>query len=214
MKTPFTVEQFLDTFKIYNEAVYPMQLVFYLLSILAIYYVFKPTAQSGIIIGALLSFYWLWMGVVYHLLYFTVINKAAYLFGIVFIIQGILFLMYGVFMPKFSFVFRTDVYGITGLMLVLYAMIIYPLIGLFIGHVYPYSPTLGLPCPTTILTFGLLLLTDRKFPVIFLVIPFLWSIIGFTAAFNFGIWEDTMLLVAGIVSVLLIVIKNKKSSKA
>ena len=50
---------------------------------------------------------------------------------------------------------------------------------------------------TTIFTFGLLLWTDRKLPKYLLVIPLLWSIIGFLATINWGVSEDIMLLIAG-----------------
>jgi hypothetical protein len=83
-------------------------------------------------------------------------------------------------------------------------------LGYFLEHVYPQSPTFGLPCPTTIFTFGLLLLTDKNVPIAVLMIPFVWSLIGFTAAFSFGIWEDTGLLVAGLVGTALLVIRNRR----
>lgn len=40
-------------------------------------------------------------------------------------------------------------YGMTGSLLMLYAMMIYPALGYFLGHVYPKAPTFGVPCPTT-----------------------------------------------------------------
>lgn len=209
MKTPFTADQFFETFKSYNQAVWPMQIVLYLLSFVAVYLAFKSTPKSDKMISGLLSFFWLWMGVVYHLIHFTVINKAAYLFGAVFIFQGILFLAFGVFQSKLSFTFRSDGYGITGIMLIVFALIIYPVLGYLLGHVYPYSPTFGLPCPTTIFTFGLLLLSRRKCPLIILVIPFMWSIIGFTATFNFGILEDIGLLVSGVLTFIMVIVRNK-----
>ncbi|MBK8982667.1 MAG: hypothetical protein IPM38_10190 [Ignavibacteria bacterium] len=213
MKTPFTADQFLEIFKNYNQGVFPMQIVFYMLSIIVIYLTFRPTAKSDKIISGLLAFFWLWMGVVYHHLYFTEINNAAYLFGVVFILQSILFLTFGVFRSKLSFAFRSDVYGITGIILILFALIIYPVLGYSFGHVYPYSPTFGLPCPTTIFTFGLLLLSDRKCPLTILVIPFVWSIVGFTAAFNFGIVEDIGLLVSGLLTIIMVLMRNRMPGK-
>ncbi len=210
MKTPFTVEQFLGVFKNYNEAVFPMQVVFYLLSAMAIYFTIKPAATSGKLISGVLAFLWLWMGIVYHLIFFTAITKAAYLFGAIFILQGILFLTFGLFQNKISFKFRADIYGVTGVILILFALIAYPLLGKALGHVYPSSPTFGLPCPTTIFTFGILLLSDKKCPVVILIIPFIWSIVGFMAAFNFGIVEDTVLLVSGLLSLPMLLIRNRK----
>lgn len=210
MKTPFTLEQFLEVFRNYNETVFPIQVVFYLTGITAIYLTIKPTPKSDKMISSILAFFWMWMGSVYHLVFFTTINKAAYLFGVAFILQGVLFLTFGVFQNKLSFKFHPDVYGVGGMILVLFALIIYPVLGHFLGHIYPASPTFGLPCPTTIFTFGLLLLSDRKCPATILIIPLLWAVIGFTAAFNFGILEDTALLVAGLLTLPMLLIRNKK----
>ncbi len=208
MKLPFTTEQFLEVFKHYHQAVFPMQVIFCVMSATAIYLAIKPNPSSNKIISTILSFLWLWMGIVYHMTFFTTINKAAYLFGGVFIIQGILFLIFGVFQNKLSFHFRKDNYGITGMVLILFALIGYPVLGYFFGHVYPYSPTFGLPCPTTIFTFGLLLMSAKKSPLTILIIPFIWSIIGFSAAFQFEIWEDTGLIVAGLITTSLLIYRN------
>lgn len=210
MEPPFTLEQFLVVFKNYNEAVFPMQFVIYLFSLIVIYYTIKPNPKSNKIISTILSFLWLWMGIVYHIIYFTTINKAAWLFGGIFIIQGIFFLVFGVFQNKFSFNFKTDKYGITGFSLMIIALIIYPIVGYLFGHIYPSSPTFGLPCPTTIFTFGILLLNTKKCPVTILIIPFIWSIIGVMAAFQFGIVEDIVLIVASLVAMSLLIFRNKK----
>ena len=210
MKTPFTTSQFLEIFRVYNETVFPIQVVFYLLGVIIVYLAIKTSPRSDRIISVLLAFFWLWMGVIYHWLLFTSINKLAYIFGALFVIQGMLFLYFGFFHQKITFRYRKDIYGITGLIFIVYALMIYPLIGAFGDHAYPYSPTFGLPCPTTIFTFGMILLSDKKFPILLLVIPFLWSILGVSAAINFGIIEDTFLVIAGFATVLLVFFRNKK----
>jgi hypothetical protein len=210
MKIPFTAEQFLEVFKNYNQAVFPMQIVFYLIGFAAMYLVIRPNAHSNKIISTALGFLWLWMGTVYHIIFFAEINKAAYLFGGVFIIQGILFLIFGVFQNKFSFSFQKDSYGIAGIILMGFALIIYPVLGYFFGHAYPSSPTFGLPCPTTIFTFGLLLMNLKKCPITILIIPFTWSVIGFMAVFQFGILEDTALIVTSLIAVFLLIYRNRK----
>jgi hypothetical protein len=211
MKTPFTVEQFFGVFKNYNEAIFPMQVLFYLLATIAFYFAIKPAAKSSRIIAGILAFLWLWMGAVYHLAFFTGINKAAYLFGGIFILQGILFLFFGFYRDTFSFKFSYSVYGVTGVVLILFALVVYPVLGFFMGHVYPASPTFGLPCPTTIFTFGLLLLSDKKLPVVLFIIPFTWSLIGFTAAFNFGVKEDIALPVSALVTLSMSLARNRQS---
>ncbi len=122
MKPPFTLQQFLEVFTRYNEGVFPMQILFYLMGAIAIYLALKPNAHSDKIISSIMAIFWLWMGVVYHLIYFTEINKLAYLFGGFFIVQSILFVVLGVFQDRFSFQFRTDKYGVTGMSLIIFAL--------------------------------------------------------------------------------------------
>lgn len=209
MKPPFTLEQFLEVFKNYNQAAFPMQIVLYLSSAIAIYFAIKPNTKSDKIISILLSFLWFWMGIVYHIIFFTAINKAAYFFGALFITQGILFLVFGVFQNKLTYQFQKDKYGISGIILIVFSLIIYPVAGHLLGQVYPFSPTFGLPCPTTIFTFGLLLMNQKKTSFWILIIPFIWSVIGFMAVFQFGIWEDTGLIVASLITVSLLIYRNK-----
>ena len=185
-----------------------MQYVLIFIALTAFWLSIRKRSYSAKFIILILSFLWLWMGIVYHLLFFTVINKAAFVFGSLFIIQGILFFIMS-WKNSLSFGFRKDIYFLTGIILIIFSLIVYPVIGYFSGHVYPSSPSFGLPCPTTIFTFGILLLMTKKCPIYLLIIPFLWSIIGFAAAFSLGIKEDTGLLIAGVVSSILVVNKNK-----
>ncbi len=209
MKMPFTTEQFLDVFKNYNTAIWPTQLVFYIFAIATIFLCLKKNQYSDRIISFVLSFLWLWMGIVYHLLFFTAINKAAFVFGGVFILEGLLFFYFGVIKQKISFGFQTWVSGITGAALLSYALVVYPILGYLQGHIYPSAPTFGLPCPTTIYTFGLLLWTTRKNPLAIVIIPILWAAVGFSAALSLGIKEDIGLLVSVVVFLLIILFRFK-----
>ena len=210
MKLPFTTAQFFGAFANYNQSVYPMQIIFYLLGAVVILLSIKKIKNADRIINVILSFLWLWMGIVYHLIYFASINKAAYLFGGIFILQGLLFFYYGVLNNKLSFKFCFDIPGWVGALLITFALIVYPVLGYAFGHFYPASPTFGLPCPTTIFTFGILLWFDKKIPISILTIPFIWSVIGFFAALKLGVYEDTGLFVAGISGILMIALRNNK----
>ena len=210
MNIPFTIEDFFNVFKTYNQSVFPIQIVFYLIAFFCVYLLFKPTKNSGEIINSELSFFWLWIGIVYHIIFFSSINKAAYFFGILFIIQGILFFYYGVVKARISYKYHNNYFNYIGIIFILYALIVYPISGYFLGHQYPSSPTFGLPCPTTIFTFGILLFINNKIPIIILIIPLLWSIIGFGAALNLSIYEDFGLLITGLLGFILLLIQRKK----
>lgn len=104
--------------------------------------------------------------------------------------------------------------SITGAILILFALFIYPLLSYYYGHIYPSAPTFGLPCPTTIFTLGLLCWVDKKLSPLVWGIPFLWTVVGFTASFTLGIKEDISLLIAGILTIILLVSQKKKLTSA
>lgn len=210
---PFTKEQFLGVFVNYNTYVRPMQIILNVLALAAIYFCFSKTKNANRYIGIILTFFWLWIGVVYHLIFFSSINQGAYIFGALFIIQSGLFFYAAVIKDSLSFSFKADKYSVWGIILLSYALVIYPVLGHLLGHGYPQSPTFGLPCPTTIFTFGLLLLTDKPVSKYLLIIPLIWSLLGFSAALNLGILEDSGLIIAGITSVFLLIIRDRKLIK-
>lgn len=191
MKIPFTTEEFLEVFRRYNEQFFPWQFViFYALAAILVDQVFRTRRTSGVLIGSVLGLFWFWMGWVYHIHFFSAINPIAKVFGALFLIQGVLLLLLG----------KKLVYDIPrgprfpAILVILFALMVYPLIGHGLGHTYPSSPTFGLPCPTTIFTFGLLMASLNRVPSYLLIIPSLWAIVGFSAVLNFGFMEDIALL--------------------
>lgn len=207
---PFTKKQFLEVFKEYNLAVFPIQAIFVIAVLLCLWFLFKNYKSSSKIINTVLSFLWLWIGVVYHFIFFSPINKAAYFFSILFITQAIIFFYNGVIKDVLVYKIRKDSIGLIGWLFIIYALLIYPILGIIAGHGYPYQPTFGLPCPTTIFSFGILLFTNNKLKWPLVAIPFVWSLIGFTAALKFGIYEDVGLLISGIVVMLIFLLKKEK----
>lgn len=212
MKLPFTYEQFLSVFANYNQSVFPMQIVLYVLAVGSIILLFLNQKYSSKIISLIIGFFWLWTGLVYHIIFFSSINQAAYFFGSLYIVQAFLFFLFGTINEKLKFHFNKDLYGITGSVFVFFALVIYPVLGYFLGHVYPHSPTFGAPCPITIFTFGILLLTSSKIHKYLIIIPLLWSLVGLSAAINLKIVEDFGLVIAGILGTTLIFIKDRNQS--
>lgn len=211
MKIPFTVTEFLSVFEAYNKAIWPLQIIAYLMGFAVIYLILKGEKRSGRIVSGIMSFMWLWTGISYHISYFSSINKAAYIFGALFMVQGILFLITGVLKPNIKFQIRLNRYSFVGFAFILYAMLIYPILGYMQGHIYPQNPVFGVaPCPVTIFTFGLLLLTENL-PKKIIIIPLIWSIVGFTASFTLGIREDIGLLIAGLVGSSMLIFQERLS---
>ena len=194
----------------YNLAVWPAQIAAYLLGGTALFLTFRRP-HSDRVVTCILAGMWLMNGAGYHLGFFTRINPAAYGFGVLFIIQGIWFLWEGLWRRNLFFGRGVDGYSVTGWVMIFYAMVLYPLLGVLSGHCYPFSPMFGLaPCPTMIFTFGLLLQSRDGLPLRLTALPFLWSIIGSFAALKWGIYEDFGLLAAGLAGGILLVYQKRR----
>ena len=205
----FTIEKFLVILENYNLDIWPLQIVSYILGFAVIVLAVKRTRLSNRVISLILSFFWLWSGIVFCILYWSKSFKLAYIFGILLIIQGLIF-FYSFLKENISFSYTWNWHSAMGIILIFYAMVAYLLIGLFIGHTYPQSFPFGLvPCPTAIFTLGILLWTDKKLPKHIIIIPTLRSLVGIIAIIK-GIYEDIGLFVLGLTAVILIFLRDKK----
>jgi hypothetical protein len=198
MSLPFTAEQFTDVFAQYNRGVWPMPVVLLLLAVAALALAWRQDRISDQVVTGVLAFLWLWMALGYHVAFFARINPAAPLFAALFAAEGALLARAGVFRRQLSFRPAADRRTLLSALFVAYALVGYPFAGALAGGRYPAVPTFGLPCPTTIFTFGLLLVA-RPCPRHLLVIPSAWSLLGFSAAWQLGIIQDYGLVVAGVV---------------
>jgi hypothetical protein len=208
---PFTAEIYLSLFETYNRTIWPAQVAAYGLGILALLLALRPVAAGGRVIFAVLSAFWLWNGIAYHLMHFFQINFAALGFAALFILQGALFAALAAG-DRRSFRFRPDVSGWSGLLFCLLALAAYPLLGWLAGHGWPRAALLGIaPAPTTIFTFGMLLMQEGRAPLYPAVIPLLWSLAaGSAAVLLLGIAEDWSVLLAGVVGFGLLVWKRQQ----
>lgn len=155
---------------------------------------------------------WLWTGIAYHGVWFSQINKAAYLFAVLFVVQGGYLFYAGAVRRQIRFGLRADLATAVGAAFVAYAAIVYPLIGVAIGHAYPEMPMFGVtPCPVTIFTLGFFLLTIERLPRLLLLVPFIWSLIGGSAAMLLHVPQDWLLLVSGCIVVLLILVRDRRT---
>ena len=81
MQLPFTIAQFYGVFREYNTTVWPAQVALVALAFVAVVLVAVPRRWSGAGVSAILAFLWAWIGLAYHLAFFTTINPAAYAFA-------------------------------------------------------------------------------------------------------------------------------------
>jgi uncharacterized protein DUF6064 len=212
---PFTNNQFLANLAAYNEAIWPMQPAALAVGGFAVVLLFWRPLMADLLIAIILAAVWVWTGVVYHWLYFAEINKAALIFGALFVAQGALLAYVGVFRTQLRFGQGSGLAASTGIAFIAYATILYPFLGIWMGHAYPEMPVFGVtPCPVRIFTFGFFLLAKPQVSRWLLAIPLTWSLIGGSAAFLLNMQQDWLLLVSGIIAIPLIVLRDRDQPAA
>ncbi len=211
MSPPFTTEEFLAVFAAYNAAIWPVQIVAFSAGLLAVAALWLKWLRGNWLIPGFLALFWACNGVGYHFLFFSTINPLAKGFAILFVLQAILFAMSAVSASKPTFGFQADVRSWTGIAVIFYALLIYPILGVRAGHGLMAGPMFGVaPCPTTIFTIGMLLLARGQWVLWLSIIPILWSLIGLAAALQLNIPEDLGLTVAGIFLTAVLVFDSKR----
>jgi hypothetical protein len=204
---PFTTEQFYAVFTAYNGAVWPASIAAYVLGAAAVVLAIRGGSVSSRIVAAILALMWAWTGIAYHMGFFSAINRAAWIFGALFAAQALLLLYCGTYRNRIALGAPLNLRSGAGYLLIFYATIAYPLIGLALGHDYMALPQFGVtPCPVALFTFGLILLAPGPIPWPVLVIPVLWSLIGGSAAVLLNVPQDWVLLASGPATLALLVL--------
>jgi hypothetical protein len=205
MALPFTVEQFHGVFRDYNTAVWPAQWFLVAMALAAVAAVLRQRPWSGVAVSAILGFLWAWIALVYHLAFFARISPPAYGFAVLSAAGAIVFIWQGVVWRRLAFQWVPGLKATAGVVLIAFALVVYPVWSAYAGHPYPATPTFGLPCPTTIFTIGLLCFAVPPTPRSPLIVPVLWCLVGAQAAFLLGVQPDLGLIAAGVVGVALLV---------
>ena len=214
MQLPFTREQFDAVFVAYNEGVWPAPVVLTLLALGCLVLSRRHSPSRSRIVAIVLALLWVWVAVAYHFAYFVAINPLAPAFGVLSLGAAIALILVGPIRGELDFGFTRTVRCYVGLVLVLYALVLYPLINYLAGLRFPAIPTFGLPCPVTIFTLGLLLCTRKVPPWWVLAIPVCWSLIGTVAAFQLGVLADLALLPSAALAVYFKMVEPRSGGEA
>jgi hypothetical protein len=205
-----TLERFLDFASNYNLDLYPVQYLMLGLGITGVFVGIFAGKYTSWTISAILGFFYAWIGIAFYLKYFAEFMPVPVLFAVLFLIQALLFILEGIVRNRLVFRFRPDIYGLTGALLIFYALFGNQALEYVLGRGYPQILSFGLfPCPTVIFSLGILLWTDKKFPAYILIFPLINALSGFIPAFLIGIIEDIGLIISGLLVLLMIGARDK-----
>ncbi len=197
MTPPFTIDEFLQVFHDYNLAIWPAQVFAYALGLAALVAAFSRRDDAPRLAFAALAVLWTFVGIGYHLMFFARINPLAPVFAGFFVVQAGLLLASAIRPGDLGLRIGWNLRSVAGISCDLYAVVIYPILGIRAGHGGMAGPMFGVaPCPTTIFTLGILMIAGGQWVVWLAVVPVLWSLVGLAAAVQLGIPEDLGLPVA------------------
>jgi len=200
-------EVFLNNIGVYNDSIFPMQIITLVVAIILTYLLFvRPSTILNKLIKIYLSFTFVWFVLMFP---FEGVFKIA--FGLVHIVIAILFFI-DIFTAKIEFKFpETSGKKYFMLFLIFSAFALFPLIEYMSGHLYPKILLFGVaPCPTIIFSLALLIGAVPKVgKLIFILLIFSAISSGLSAPIMFEVWADLLLLVSGIYG-LITLVKNWK----
>ena len=203
IELPFSSQAFFAVFAEYNRTLWPAPVLLTGLALMAAFGLFWRDPRAGRLVSGVLAALWAWVGLVYHLVFFTRINSAAYAFALLSLVAAAVFVYYGVMRGRLRFGWPGAWRGVTGLVLLVFALAGYPLWVWLAGHSHPAAPTFGLPCPTTLFTLGALAFLVRPYPRAPFVVPLLWCVVGVQAAVALDMPPDASLALAAVAGAVL-----------
>ncbi len=206
-------DDLLGLFTRYNGATWPWHLVAYGIALLVVGLVLlRPGKVTDRVTAGALAAMWLWLGVGFHATFAAQVDPllgAAY--AALFVVQAFLLARAGIVRRELAFTAGRGVSAWVGWGALAYALVVYPVIGAVLGHGWPQAPLVGMaPCPSAIATFGLLLLAMPPLPRHLLAIPLMWAVLAPLAAVGRGVPEDLGLLVFGVLSVAIVLVRDRR----
>jgi hypothetical protein len=205
-----SAEQWWSTMETYGAQIWPAQVFFYVIAVLLIgWLLLRPGRTHSLFTKLYLAIAFAWNGIVFFLFLakdITGTSYGSYFFGFLFILVSALFVV-DLFRKKMLFSFPNAAwrkYVTLGLILLVFC---YPLFGIAFGRSNFSLITPGtFPCPTTAL--GLLMLTTslpRVDKIAYILLLF-WAVPfpPFLQLPKYGVYEDTIMFVSGIYSLILL----------
>jgi Family of unknown function (DUF6064) len=212
---PFSTQQFLAVFAAYNAAIWPLQIVAYLLGVLVLAALFWRNAHAARLILFVLALMWAVNGALYHYLFFAPINPAAKIFAGLFLLQAALSVAAALMVSSVRIQAGLNLRTAVACAVLAYSMIIYAALGHAAGHGLMAGPMFGVaPCPTAIFTIGVLLLLRGRLVKWLAIIPLVWAMIGTSAAVLLGIREDLGLAASAVALLIFLALDYRRGPSA
>jgi hypothetical protein len=196
---PYSTEVFFAILSEYNRSVWPAQLLPLALGLAAIVFAVRAPARADRPLAVLLATAWGWTALAYHLGEFAAIDFWAYGFSAAFAVQSVLLVWAGLVRRRISFGPLHGAAQWTGLALMVLGLWAHPAVAMLLGREISETACFGVaPGPTVVFTLGILVLARPRAPYYLIVIPLLGCVLAGAVAMELGIYQDYVLIVAGL----------------
>lgn len=175
----FSPRTYYRLFELYNIELWPLQLFALALGIAVLLLWRRRSELAGRALAAILALCWLWVAWAYHSQRYANISLAANYYALAFALEALFLLWLGVVRGRFTLAPAGNVRRRIGLLLFVFALLCFPLIGPVLGRSWLQAEIFGMaPDPTALATLGILLLCGVR-PLWWLFpIPAAWCLIS------------------------------------
>jgi len=173
----FSETAYYRQFEIYNQSIWPLQIVALLFSLFILYALWKKPAWAGQVMSGLLIVSWSWVAWAFLYQRFYQIHVVADWYALCFFLQAGLFTWYGVRKDRFNMITSNQSRLYIGYLLLLVSIIFYPFIAMLSDRDWMQFEMFAVaPDPTVLATLAILIIF--KAPKVLYVIPISWVIVS------------------------------------
>ena len=177
----FSPRTYYRLFELYNLELWPLQLLALALGLAVLVLARRGSERAGRASAGILLLCWLWVAWGFHWQRYASINLAAGYFALAFGVQAALLLWSGVLRSRLAPPPTTRLQQRAGLVLLLFALLIFPAIGPLLGRSWTQAEVFGMaPDPTALATLGVLLLAGGRLAWGLWPIPVAWCLVSGT----------------------------------
>ncbi|QTN33631.1 hypothetical protein HZ994_15375 [Akkermansiaceae bacterium] len=171
---PFTDEVYFRLFERQSEAWWPAHLLMLAMGAASIVLACLGTMRP---LSVLLALTFAACGITFHLKLYAELTPVGTIFGRAFLLQAALIVIWG-FATRSRDVFRPSVHAISGVVIAVSGIVLFPILSLLAGRGWAGAECFGMaPDPTVCLLLGIVLLCARPaWLLLLLPIPLLWAV--------------------------------------
>lgn len=200
----FSQQTYYRLFELYNLEWWPLQILALVLGAAVLWR--RGGDRAGRAIAAILAVCWLWVAWAFHWQRYASINLAAGYFALAFVVQALLLLWLGAMRGRLAPLTATRLQQRAGLGLLLFAVLVFPVMGPLLGRSWTQAEVFGMaPDPTALATLGVLLLAGPRPAWALFPIPVAWCLLSGTTLWAMESPDFAVVPLAALLAVFLAV---------